>query len=109
LVTLFLRSYNAFLTFIGLSQQIKSQTSAQPQAVSTDTTIPQTPQVYLLPLGTTGFFAGFAAGFAAALAFAAGFAAGLLLAAAGFAAGFAAALAFAGAAGFAAGLFFVAI
>jgi hypothetical protein len=54
-----------------------------PQAVSTVTAIPHTPHVYLLPFGTTAFFAGLAAGFAAAFAFgagflAAGFAAGLL-------------------------------
>jgi hypothetical protein len=66
--------------------------------------------VYLLPFGTTAFFAGLAAGFAAAFAFGAGFLA------AGFAAGFAAAFAFGAgflaagfAAGFAAGLLFVAI
>jgi len=77
---------------------MRSHASTQPQAVSTDTTIPHTPHVYLLPFGTTGFFAALAAGFAAA--FGAGFAAGFA-----FAAGFFAALA----AGFAAGLLFVAI
>jgi hypothetical protein len=61
--------------------------------MSTDTTIPHTLHVYLLPFGTTGFFA---AGLAAA--FAAGFAGD-------FAAGFFAAFV----AGFAAGLVFVAI
>jgi hypothetical protein len=77
-----------------------------PQAVSTVTAIPHTPHVYLLPFGTTVFFAGLAAAFA----FGAGFFA------AGLAAGFAAAFAFAAgflaagfAAGFAAGLLFVAI
>jgi hypothetical protein len=52
------------------------------------TAIPHTPHVYLLPFGTTAFFAGLAAGFAAAFAFGAGFLA------AGFAAGFAAGLLF---------------
>jgi hypothetical protein len=59
-----------------------------PQAVSTVTAIPHTPHVYLLPFGTTAFFAVLAAGFAAAFAFGAGFLA------AGFAAGFAAGLLF---------------
>jgi hypothetical protein len=59
-----------------------------PQAVSTVTAIPHTPHVYLLPFGTTAFFAGLAAGFAAAFTFGAGFLA------AGFAAGFAAGLLF---------------
>jgi hypothetical protein len=81
-----------------------------PQAVSTVTAIPHTPHVYLLPFGTTAFFAGLAAGFAAAFTFGAGFlAAGLAVA---FAAGLAAAFAFGAgffAAGFAAGLLFVAI
>jgi hypothetical protein len=57
---------------------------------------------YLLPFGTTAFFAGLAAGFAAAFAFGAGF----------LTAGFAATFAFGAGfltAGFAAGLLFVAI
>jgi hypothetical protein len=81
-----------------------------PQAVSTVTAIPHTPHVYLLPFGTTVFFAGLAAGFAAGLAVAFAFGAGFF--AAGLAAGFAAAFAFGAgflAAGFAAGLLFVAI
>jgi len=48
---------------------MRSHASTQPQAVSTDTTIPHTPHVYLLPFGTTGFFAALAAGFAAGLLF----------------------------------------
>jgi hypothetical protein len=74
--------------------------------VSTDTTIPHTPHVYLLPFGTVGFFAALAAGFFATLA--AGFAAAFVFRAgvfAALAAGFAAAFG----AGFAAGLLFVAI
>jgi len=82
---------------------MRSHASTQPQAVSTDTTIPHTPHVYLLPFGTTGFFAAFAAGLAAA--FGAGFAAVFAFGAGFFAAGFFAAFA----AGFAAGLLFVAI
>ena len=35
--------------FIGFSQQMRQAVSAQPQAVSTVTLRPQTPQVYLLP------------------------------------------------------------
>jgi hypothetical protein len=81
-----------------------------PQAVSTVTAIPHTPHVYLLPFGTTAFFAGlavaFAAGLAAAFAFGAGFLAAGLAAAFAFGAGF---LAAGFAAGFAAGLLFVAI
>jgi hypothetical protein len=69
------------------------------------TAIPHTPHVYLLPFGTTAFFAGLAAGFAAAFAFGAGLAAGFAAAFA-FGAGF---LAAGFAAGFAAGLLFVAI
>jgi hypothetical protein len=77
-----------------------------PQAVSTVTAIPHTPHVYLLPFGTTAFFAGLAAGFAATFAFGAGFLT------AGLAAGFAATFAFGAGfltAGFVAGLLFVAI
>jgi hypothetical protein len=101
-------SYAFFFNFIGFSQQMRSHVSTHPQAVSTDTTIPHTLHVYLLPFGTTGFLA---AGFAAALAagLAAGFAAGFALGAGFLAAGFAAALAAGLAAGFAAGLLFVAI
>jgi hypothetical protein len=58
--------------------------------------------VYLLPFGTTAFFAGLAAGFAAAFTFGAGFLAAGFAAAFTFGAGFLAA-------GFAAGLLFVAI
>ncbi len=92
--------FYAFFNLIGFEQQMRSHASTQPHAVSTDTTIPHTLHVYLLPFGTSGFFAAdlvtvFAAGFAAAFAFGAGF----------FATGFFAAFA----AGFAAGLAFVAI
>jgi hypothetical protein len=60
--------YCYFLTFIGVLQQIKSQTPAQSQTASTLTTIPQTLQLYFIPfLLTAGFFAaGFAATFFAA-------------------------------------------
>ena len=81
--------FYAFFNFIGFEQQTRSHASTHPQAVSTDTTIPHTLHVYLLPFGTTGFFAAgffavFAAGFAGAFAaglfavFATGFVAGLV-------------------------------
>jgi hypothetical protein len=90
------RKFYAFFNFIGFEQQMRSQASTQPQAVSTDTTIPHTPHVYLLPFGTTGFLA---AGLAATLV--AGFAAAFVFGAGFFTAGFFAA--------FASGLLFVAI
>jgi phosphate/sulfate permease len=93
----------AFFNFIGFAQQMRSHVSTQPHAVSTDTTMPHTLHVYLLPFGTTGFLATLAAGLA--VVFAAGFAAAFALGAGFLAAGLAAAFA----AGFAAGLLFVAI
>jgi hypothetical protein len=63
-----------FFAFIGLSQQISSQLSTQPHALSTDTTSPHTLQTYLSPFVNAFFFGVFfAAGFFAVALFAAVF------------------------------------
>jgi hypothetical protein len=46
------RNYDRFFGFIGLSQQMMSQVSMQPQTSSTDTAMPQTPHLKASPFYT---------------------------------------------------------
>jgi hypothetical protein len=69
-----MKSDHFFFAFIGLSQQINSQLSTQPHALSTDMTRPHTLQTYLSPfVNAFFFFVIFAAGFFAVVFFVAVF------------------------------------